>query len=65
MPTDVTLFDMLEQGQLEGMTTIQLHGELERIKRMRDAVDAYEDLVFRVKHQKKFGSGPEPPLVRE
>jgi hypothetical protein len=48
MPTDVTLFDMLEDGILDGMSKQQVYAELQRIKVMYDAVYDYNMRVSRV-----------------
>ena len=60
MPADINTFDMLRPAMLEGMTTEQLKGEVERVCRMYECVREYERAVVDLlKVKLQSGAAPE------
>jgi hypothetical protein len=54
MPTNIHLFDMLQPGVLEGMTTIELLGELERVRQMEFKVNEYFETLLVILRQRLY-----------
>lgn len=52
MPTNVDLFNMLEEGNLRGLSKDALYQELHRTMRMFDEIHKYRDLIFTVIHDR-------------
>lgn len=57
MPTDVTLFNMHEQGILNGMSGQELVDEYDKTFKMEQAVIAYRDLVLHTLNHKDDKEG--------